>query len=289
MSCPSATAPINISKHEVSGKCDLKCDYNFQYKESDTCTATNRGEYVALSYNDQSGVVKYNTKSYTVRQVRVYHPSLHAFEGAKAAGEMIVVHTSLEGGSDLLVCLPLETSSTSTSSCAKLMARVVATMAKTAPANGDQTSVVVNDGVYNLEELVPKQPFYSYTATVPYQPCDYTADYVVFTERLSVAQSTMDTLATFVSANAYDVKTGQMFFYNEKGPGVSRADGIYIDCQPVGQSAETTTTTTSSNSGNTVSFSWKSPTVQFFVALMGFLVLLGLFKWGMAAFAAKGR
>ena len=96
MSCPSATAPINISKKSSSGKCDLKCAYSFQYKESLSTLVKNRGEYVSLSYAEQSGMIKYNTQSYSVREVRLCHPSLHEFEGIKYDGEMIIVHNNLK-------------------------------------------------------------------------------------------------------------------------------------------------------------------------------------------------
>ena len=36
-----STQSIDISKKNVSGKCDLKCAYNFQYPESNT-TAKNQ-------------------------------------------------------------------------------------------------------------------------------------------------------------------------------------------------------------------------------------------------------
>ena len=34
MSCPNATAPIDISKDNITGKCDLKCEFSFHYNDS---------------------------------------------------------------------------------------------------------------------------------------------------------------------------------------------------------------------------------------------------------------
>ena len=31
MSCSEATAPIDISRESVVGKCDLKCEFSFHY------------------------------------------------------------------------------------------------------------------------------------------------------------------------------------------------------------------------------------------------------------------
>jgi hypothetical protein len=45
MSCSDATAPIDISKGNVVGRCDLKCEFSFHYNDS-ACIATNRGDYI---------------------------------------------------------------------------------------------------------------------------------------------------------------------------------------------------------------------------------------------------
>jgi hypothetical protein len=63
-----STQSIDISKKNVSGKCDLKCAYNFQYPESNT-TAKNQDVLINLSYdNSKSPPVTYNTQKYTVTQ-----------------------------------------------------------------------------------------------------------------------------------------------------------------------------------------------------------------------------
>ena len=55
---------INISSQNVYGKCDLKCVYNFKYKES-VLTVKNNGVNISLSY-DNSNVppVLYNEEKY---------------------------------------------------------------------------------------------------------------------------------------------------------------------------------------------------------------------------------
>ena len=51
MSCLMATAPIDISLSNITGNCQLKCSYNFNYNNS-SCIATNRGDYIKLSYDN---------------------------------------------------------------------------------------------------------------------------------------------------------------------------------------------------------------------------------------------
>ena len=53
MSCSTATAPIDISMSKITGKCDLKCSYSFNYNNS-SCLATNRGNYISISYDKSS-------------------------------------------------------------------------------------------------------------------------------------------------------------------------------------------------------------------------------------------
>jgi hypothetical protein len=77
-------------------------------------------------------------------------------------------------------------------------------------------------------------------------------------------------------------------FYNEKGPGKGSAgNDIYIDCQPVGESDETTDVVTDTGGSSAISFGeWlDSPVVKlvlgsllFIIILYGINNLLKLFK-----------
>ena len=83
MSCPNATAPIDISLSKITGKCDYKCSYSFNYNNS-SCVATNRREYLKLSYDKSSSPpVLYNSSGYDVEEIRLYIPSLHSYSGTK--------------------------------------------------------------------------------------------------------------------------------------------------------------------------------------------------------------
>ena len=106
----------------------------------------------------------------------------------------------------------------------------------------NEESTTVNVDQFNLQNLVPNKPFFTYSATEPYQPCTATVEYIVFNESdgLDILEDTLKQLQTIIAANAYDIKTGPKLYYNESGPKISSGDGqIYIDCQPVGQSEET--------------------------------------------------
>ena len=95
---------------------------------------------------------------------------------------------------------------------------------------------------FNLEILIPKKPFYSYSATEPYNPCTENVDYIVFSPveaSLDIMPESLTTLQAIITSNPYSIKSGAKLFYNEKGPSMGNADGqIYIDCQPTNSSEE---------------------------------------------------
>jgi carbonic anhydrase len=278
MSCPNATAPINIDLANVSGKCDLKCDYKFSYSTS-SCVATNRGNYIALSYDNQtSNPVLYNSTGYNVQEIRIYTPSLHSYSGSKTDGELIVVHNSATGSKPLLVCIPIKVSN-SNSISATLFKTVVNAMSSGAPSDGESATVNVDN--YNLNNLVPRKPYFSYTASEPYQPCSTTVDYIVFgpfVSTLDIDSETLKTMQKLIELNEYGVKSGAKLFYNEKGPGRGTTDNdeIYIDCQPVGASDKSEAVITDYGTG----YSYSTDDIlnsTFFQIIIGILVFSLLF------------
>ena len=156
MSCPNATAPINISLANVSGKCDLKCDYKFTYTTS-SCVATNRGNYISLSYDNQTtSPVLYNSVGYNVQELRLYTPSLHSYSGSKTDAELIVIHNSPSGLKPLLVCIPIKVSNASSVS-SNLFRTLLNTMSSSAPSEGESTTV--NFDNYNLNYQAKRKLF----------------------------------------------------------------------------------------------------------------------------------
>ena len=276
MSCSTATAPIDISMSKITGKCDYKCSYSFTYNNS-ACVATHRGDYISLSYDKStSPPVLYNSTGYDVQELRLYTPSLHSYNDSKTEGELIVVHSSTTGTNPLLVCIPIKSNNTSSVS-ALFFQTVVDTVSNSAPSDGETTTV--NVPKYNLSYLVPRKPFYSYSATEPYQPCSSSVEYVVFEPleaHLDIMPETLSTLQTVIQSNPYDVKTGPSIFYNEKGVGKgSTGDDIYIDCQPVGESEETTEVVTDMGGASFSFKDWfKNPMVKIILGTLVFIIIL---------------
>jgi hypothetical protein len=264
MSCKRATAPIDINLGKVKGKCYFKCSYHFSYNNS-TCVATNRGDYIYIAYDKASSPpVLYNSLGYDVQEIRLYSPSLHSYNNIKTDAELIIVHIGKTASRPLLVCIPIKSNNTSSTS-ATFFKTLVDTMASSAPIEGETTTVDVSP--FNLNDLVPKKPFFSYTATEPYQPCSKgLVEYIVYAPLqafLDITPDTLTSLQSIIKTNGYDIKSGPNLFYNEKGPTNGNIDGeIYIDCQPVDSSEETTEVVVD-NGGNFSVKDWlKNPWVQ---------------------------
>lgn len=278
MSCLMATAPIDISLSNITGNCQLKCSYNFNYNNS-SCIATNRGDYIKLSYDKSSSPpVSYNAIGYDVEEIRIYTPSLHSYSDIKTEGELVIVHSSNTGAVPLLVCIPIKANNIANVS-SLFLKTVIDTVADSAPSDGESTTV--NILKYNLTALVPKKPFFSYSATEPYQPCGSSVDYIVFAPldaSLDIMQETLTKLQSMIQSHAYDIKSGPNLFFNEKGPGTASGNDIYIDCQPVGTSSDSSEVIVDIAGTTTINDFFKNPLVQLFSASIVFIVILYVTK-----------
>jgi carbonic anhydrase len=278
MSCPNATAPIDIGKDNIAGKCDLKCEFSFHYNNS-SCIATNRGDYISLAYDSSSSPpVIYNSSSYDVKEVRIYSPSLHSFNGSKADGEFIIIHNSSSGAKPLLVCIPVKSSNTGEEN-SKILTTIIQTVSSNAPASGEKTTVSLSR--FNLNAFVPRKPFFSYTATEPYQPCSTdNVEYIVYPSdsAIGLAERVLTALQKVITTNNYDIKSSPGLFFNPKGPTSGAGSGeIYIDCQPVGESDEEKIIVTDSGSSSesmTTEELMQNKYFQMFLGCLIFLVLV---------------
>ena len=228
-----STQSIDISKKNVSGKCDLKCAYNFQYPESNT-TAKNQGVLINLSYdNSKTPPVTYNTQKYSVAQVIISSPSLHLFNGATTDAEILIIHTPVKGGPELFVCIPIKSSSES-SDASYLLKEIIDITGTNAPSEGESTNLSISG--FSLDKIVPNKQYYSYTD-------QGTNDWIVFgiLDAIPLNSATITTLQKIIKPYPVPMIGGELFI-NTTGPNSTKVgDGIYISCKPTGSSNEETT------------------------------------------------
>ena len=260
---------INISSQNVQGYCDLKCSYNFNYKESNS-TATNNGVMISLTYDTtNTPPVLYNKQKYNVTGMYISCPSIHYFNNTQAAGELIINHSPVSSGPNLSIGIPFITSSES-SVATNVITEIIETVSASAPADGE--SVTLNIADFTLQTIVPKKPYFTYTST-----SDGT-NWIVFNILNAIPLSTnvMTTLQQIIQP--YDITTpGDTLFYNSTGPNsVDVGDGIYISCQPTGSSEEETKVTYNTNPTNYNLFN--NPTVLIIIqVLIGCILFILIF------------
>ena len=223
---------IDISKKNISGKCDLKCVYNFNYPESNT-TAKNQGVFINLTYdNSKTPPVTYNTQKYTVTGLSIASPSLHLFDGATTDAEVIIEHIPVKGGPLLKVGIPIKLSSDS-SDASFFITEIIQNTATNSPSEGESTNISISE--FTLNKIIPNKPYYSYTD-------NNNDDWIVFgsLEAIPLNSDTISTLKKIIKPFPLPMMGGDLFI-NTSGPNSTKVgDGIYISCKPTGSSDEET-------------------------------------------------
>jgi hypothetical protein len=253
---------INISQQNVAASCTSKCAYNFDYPES-SLTAENHGYFISLSYDSGSTApVTFNTKKYNVTAIYIFAPSVHLFNNQRAAGEFCIEHTPVAGGPNLTVCIPL----TSSGNSSNLVSQIIQTTAQNSPNDGETTNLNISG--FTLNNIVPSKPYYYYNESG-------NTDYIVYdiSNAIQISNSIINSLKQIIKP--YPISTtGSELFYNSAGPNTVSSnkleEGIYISCQPTGNSTDTTNVSYAKPSTNfDMENIWKNPTFQIFIEVLG--------------------
>jgi carbonic anhydrase len=275
-----STQNIDISKKNISGKCDLKCAYNFNYQESNI-TAKNRGVLINLTYdNSKTPPVTYNTQKYTVTGISITSPSLHLFDGAKTDGEIIIEHAPVKGGRLLKIGIPIKSSSDS-SVASNLLTEIIQNTSTNSPSQDESTNINISG--FTLNKIVPNKPYYSYTD-------NNKDDWIVFgiLEAINLNNNTLSTLQKIIKPFPIPMIGGGLFV-NSSGPNTTKVgDGIYISCKPTGSSSEEIEVAYFKKSGsydfaNILENSDTKTIVQivigFILFIIGFLMFNYIYRW----------
>lgn len=268
---------INISAKNITGKCDLKCSYSFKYSESNS-TAKNGGVVIDITYDSRSvPPVVYNNEKYNVSKISITSPSLHTYNDNSMPGEIIVEHVPEKGGNHLKVCVPF-TSSSESSKASDLITQVIEKVSTNAPSDGDSTNLNISN--FNLQNIIPRKPFFAYSYG--------NDDFIVFgaLDAIPLSSSTITTLQQIIQPYALLMPSAPLF-YNSSGPisGLQIGEGIYISCKPTGSSEEEIAVEYDKNTSS-VDFSniYKNPVFKVIILILIGCILFGIVFYGINSF-----
>jgi carbonic anhydrase len=255
-----STPNINITAQNIQGKCDLKCAYNFDYLPSDSI-ATNSGTSIQLSYEKTSSApVLFNNLKYNVNNIFIYSPSVHLYNGSKTNAEFIIEHVPALNGDMMYVCIPI-TSSTQTTTAGNVLTDIITSVATNAPSINETTTL---NSTFNLTEFVPNKSFVNYTGT-----SGLIGQVISFSlvDSIPLTSDTLSTLSKIIQPPTLDV-SGEKLFLNSDGPNTTtNSDGIYISCNPTGNSEEETEVSYKNNTVNDFASILKSPITQSIIVI----------------------
>lgn len=228
---------MNITQRSVYGKCNLKCSFSSKYEVSNS-SATNNDIYVSVTYDKQSmPPVLFNYQKYNVSSVKIYSPSLHSYDGAKVQAEIIIEHQPVTSGSALNVCIPIVQSSDN-SKAGKVVSQIIEKVAANSPSKGNTTKL--NLSGFTLQNIIPNKPYFNYTNQAG-------VNHILFSklDAIPVNQNLLTSLSKIIKPYQLTIPETKLFF-NSDGPNTKNdlaKQGIYISCNPTGNSEETTNIT----------------------------------------------
>jgi len=242
MSCPKSDSPIDISTTANVLSCEIFCAYMHQYKDS-ACTVTQFPTYLKLSYDaTTSAAVTFNKEGYNVREINIYAPSIHTYNGSQADAEMLIIHDG--AGKKLIVSLPLVQSNGAAKS-ATILDNIITKFSSTFDKTKTNDSQLVNVPNYNLENFIPSAPYFFYMGGAPFSPCDGQYSFLVFDKTKSpvtINSATLATLTGLITPSGIKAVARSDYYYNSSGPNVKpgsgKKDEIYIECNPTGEDGE---------------------------------------------------
>lgn len=228
---------MNITQRSVYGRCNLKCSFSSKYEISNS-SATNNDIYVSVSYDKQSmPPVVFNYQKYNVSTIKIYSPSLHLYDGAKVHGEIIIEHQPVTSGSVLNVCIPIVQSSDN-SKAGQIVSQIIEKVSANAPSKGNTTKLNLDS--FTLQNIIPNKPYFNYTNQAG-------VNHILFSklDAIPVNQTLLTSLSKIIKPFQLTIQETKLFF-NSDGPNTKNdlaKEGIYISCNPTGDSEETTNIT----------------------------------------------
>ena len=269
---------MNVSGSSISGNCNNKCSYAFNYPNS-SVTAINNGNMIQINYNKSpSSQVSFNTTTYNVSSFGILTPSSHKYNNSLADAEFFIQHSPIGSGGLLFIYIPISLNGNNGSG-SDFISQVIKAISISAPSSGQTTSNGIQE--FSLNKIIPMKSYYNYTD-------DSNNNNVVFDlkDALGIQNDTLTILNKVVRKWNTPARFGPQLFVNTRGPmfgtGADGDNDIYIDCQPTDASSEKVMISSGGGKGPTNSFkndiSFKSVVSSpFFIIVVSLIVFVLLF------------
>ena len=202
---------INISSDKISGKCDNKCSYVYDYPSTNLVAKKNKN-MITIINDGIEPVVKYNNVNYMVSSTMFVSPSIHKFNNNKTDGEILIEHMPIQGGKKMYVCIPLIESYSFSSASISISLIIESIKANTTEEND---IIRITTAMFTLNTFIPQEEFYSYNGN---DLNNVNADFVVFgiENAIPLNQNSFNSLTELIKPIIIQMKGGDLFF-NDKG------------------------------------------------------------------------
>jgi carbonic anhydrase len=219
MSC-NATAPIDIPTSATSATINpiaitFNCVYDTNMCSGAALTISQDLSHASISCNGSSAsTISFSGIQYVPTEIRIYAPSLHTYNGATSAAEMLIVHSpsansanSTNGSTPgLIVSIPIQIASASSSANSDLTAIFQAMNGISASTIAINASAPINANI-NVNSFIPANSYYVYYGTLPYDSCGGNYYYAVFTTPIYAAGPLGNLMASNIATVPQSMKT----------------------------------------------------------------------------------
>ena len=254
MTSCNATAPIDLPTTSTINPIviNFNCVYDSNLCSGSVVTVASDFSHASINCNrSNSSAVTFSGTVYNPIEIRIYAPSLHAYNGATADAELLIVHSPRSGSSNqnpgLIVSIPIRLAASAKSDLNAVFKSIGSISPSTIALNA---SVPLNDNI-DVNSFIPSKPYYVYYGTLPYDSCGGNYYYAVFTDPISASGPLGNLVASKIAVVPQSMKTNLQKSKTgpANGPGSSPSEK-YVVYQVVGDDDSADTCPNDTGSGN---------------------------------------
>lgn len=237
----STQAPVEVNLQDPNNFTTTNIQYEYNYATSST-VVTKRNTYLEFDFDSKDAEIKLGEVPYKVQEIRLYRGSLTKYEGADVAAEMIIHHVEPQGGKNLLVHIPIVSTTNNVKSTSnEYLKNVLKNVPSDSDSNNEKNDI---NQILELNHFINERPFFLSSTTLPYPP-NNGDNYTIFFSPSEHAilidtsvQATINELLDNPSVSHTSLDNSLIRYNANSSINLSKSDpnsdDIYIDCSPTG-------------------------------------------------------